>query len=475
MKQNQTDTGKHLDFLLLDIVALLLSFTVSYVLKFGNFGFLQNESWMALLFLVSLLNVVICLLADPYSKIFRRPYYEEIVQALLLTCYNLLAAGVIFYVFKVGTLFSRQMILTMYGFFLILSVIFNCTWKKLILSQKISLYNPKPIALFLIGNASSIGDAMKNAMAGDFNAYAVKGVHLTDTTEMEEVSGVPVFNNREKLLENLCFEGIEEVLIVTEEFATDAAFCRGLIANGIGVHFDLQSMLGFQAEDYDVDSVGVYRTLSVGLHSFTSAQKVYLIVKRLLDVLLGIIGCILLLPVLLFVKIAYICAGDREKIVYSQMRVGKNGKPIRIYKLRTMVPHAEKVLEELLKEEKYHAEWEANQKLEKDPRITKCGRFLRKTSIDELPQMWNVLKGEMSLVGPRPLVQGELEAHDGLKLYQQVKPGITGWWGCNGRSNIHYRERLELEYYYIKNLSAYLDFLCVLRTILAITKRDGAE
>ena len=103
------------------------------------------------------------------------------------------------------------------------------------------------------------------------------------------------------------------------------------------------------------------------------------------------------------------------------------------------------------------------------------GKLLRKCSLDELPQCVNMLLGSMSLVGPRPLVDGELEAHGGLKLYQKVKPGITGWWGCNGRSNIEYRERLELEYYYIKNFSMYLEILCVFRTFFAVLKKDGAE
>ena len=128
-----------------------------------------------------------------------------------------------------------------------------------------------------------------------------------------------------------------------------------------------------------------------------------------------------------------------------------------------MVPNAGEVLVELLKDEKYRAEWEANQKFKNDPRITKVGNFLRKTSIDELPQLMNVFVGDMSLVGPRPLVEGELADHNGLKLYQKVKPGLTGWWGCNGRSNINYKERLELEYYYVKHCSLYLDVICILR------------
>ena len=103
------------------------------------------------------------------------------------------------------------------------------------------------------------------------------------------------------------------------------------------------------------------------------------------------------------------------------------------------------------------------------------GGYLRKTSLDEVPQFINVLKGDMSVIGPRPLVVGELEQHGGLQLYNQVKPGITGWWGCNGRSNTTYDERLELEYYYVKNCSLWMDALTVVKTAVVILKRDGAK
>ena len=140
------------------------------------------------------------------------------------------------------------------------------------------------------------------------------------------------------------------------------------------------------------------------------------------------------------------------------------------WKLKTLC-----IFQELLKDPKYAKEWAENQKFENDPRITKMGAFLRKTSLDEVPQFLNVLKGDMSVIGPRPLVVGELEEHGGLQLYNHVKPGITGWWGGNGRSNTTYAERLELEYYYVKNCSLYLDALCVIKTIVVILKRDGAK
>lgn len=241
------------------------------------------------------------------------------------------------------------------------------------------------------------------------------------------------------------------------------------------MHMNIESMIGFQTEDQFVTKVGVYKTLTVGAYSFTPGQLIYLGLKRVFDIICGLIGLVVLVPLSLIVKIVNLMSGDTESIFYTQKRIGLNGKIIRIFKFRSMVPNADEVLKELLKDEKYRKEWEENQKFENDPRITKIGNFLRKTSLDEVPQLLNVLKGDMSLVGPRPLVEGELEAHDGLKLYNSVKPGITGWWGCNGRSNIDYRERLELEYYYVKHCSLYLDILCIFKTVFVVLKREGSK
>src|SRR5699024_2908780 len=124
-------------------------------------------------------------------------------------------------------------------------------------------------------------------------------------------------------------------------------------------------------------------------------------------------GCILLLPIAIVVKISYLLSKDTKTIFYKQKRIGKNGKTIYIYKFRSMVYNADVILKELLKQKKYKKEWDLNQKLENDPRITKIGHILRKTSLDEMPQFINVLKGDMSLIGPRPLVEGELDAHNG--------------------------------------------------------------
>ena len=205
-------------------------------------------------------------------------------------------------------------------------------------------------------------------------------------------------------------------------------------------------------------------------------RYVYRGVKRTFDLLCSIIGLLAVIPIALITKICYLLSGDHKSIFYTQKRIGKNGKFIYIYKFRSMVPNADEVLKELLKDPKYKEEWDANQKLENDPRITKIGNILRKTSLDELPQFINVFLGDMSLIGPRPLVEGELDAHGGNhEIYESVRPGISGWWAANGRSATTYEKRLELEYYYCKNCSLMLDIKCIFRTIKAVIFKTGAK
>ena len=211
--------------------------------------------------------------------------------------------------------------------------------------------------------------------------------------------------------------------------------------------------------------------------SLTIKMHVYLFVKRVFDILMALLGCVCLIPLTIIVKICSLVTKDFASIFYKQKRIGKNGKHIYIYKFRTMVPNAEEELKKLLKKPKYKKQWKKNQKLDSDPRITKIGSFLRKTSLDEVPQFINVLKGDMSMIGPRPLVEGELDAHNGNhELYESVRPGITGWWAACSRSNCEsYDERLELEYYYIKNRGFKIDVKCIFKTIKVVLKRDGAK
>lgn len=210
--------------------------------------------------------------------------------------------------------------------------------------------------------------------------------------------------------------------------------------------------------------------------SLLTKVNFYLIIKRFFDIICSLIGIILLVPVILFVKLISIAYGDFHSIFYSHTRIGKDGKEFKLYKFRSMVPNADEVLKEMLKDPKLKKEWDENQKFSNDKRITTIGKFLRKTSLDEMPQFINIFIGNMSMIGPRPLVKGELDNHNGNHdIYEKVKPGITGWWACNGRSNLSYEERLNLEYYYVENMSFILDLKCIFKTIKVVFFKTGAK
>ena len=203
---------------------------------------------------------------------------------------------------------------------------------------------------------------------------------------------------------------------------------------------------------------------------------VYKFFKRLFDIFVGLLGLIILVPVTMIIKIAYVCTGDYHRIIYGQTRVGKEGKEFRIYKFRSMVWNADEELQTLLKKKKYREQWERYQKIDNDPRITKVGKIIRSGSIDEMPQFLNVFLGQMSLIGPRPLIPGELKAHKGdPKKYYAVRPGITGYWTTRGRSDVDYEDRLKMEYYYVDNQSFALDIKIFFRTIKAVFRKDGEK
>lgn len=206
-----------------------------------------------------------------------------------------------------------------------------------------------------------------------------------------------------------------------------------------------------------------------------SNKYFYLTIKRLFDIIASGISLILLSPLFLIIGIM-IKMDSKGKVFYKHKRIGKNGEYIYLYKFRSMYSDSKERLEEMLKDPVIRKEWEENYKLEHDPRITKVGNFLRKTSLDELPQLLNILNGDMSIVGPRPVIDSEIEKYGDLKEYfLSVTPGLTGWWACNGRSSTNYDERKRLELYYIQHRGIMLDLKIMFKTFTSVLKRDGAK
>lgn len=202
-------------------------------------------------------------------------------------------------------------------------------------------------------------------------------------------------------------------------------------------------------------------------------KNVYGVIKRSLDVTLSVIALIILSPIFLIIA-AIIKLDSKGPVFFIHKRIGKNGKEIGIYKFRSMVQNAEDMIAEFTEEQK--KEFRENYKLQYDPRVTKIGKFLRKTSLDELPEILNILKGDLSIIGPRPVIKRELEKYENNKeKFLSVKPGLTGFWAANGRSDTTYSERVQMELYYIDHMSLKMDIKIFFKTIISVIKKEGAR
>lgn len=217
----------------------------------------------------------------------------------------------------------------------------------------------------------------------------------------------------------------------------------------------------------------VYKTKGFAREKYEVKAKEYIKIKRVIDCILSIMALIILSPIYLIIALA-VKIDSPGPIFFKHTRIGKNGKTIKIYKYRTMVTNAEELIKQFTPEQM--KEYKENFKLENDPRITKVGKFLRKTSLDELPQLLNIVKGELALIGPRPVVKDELEKYgENAEKFLSVTPGLTENWAVSGRSNTTYEERMEMELWYVDNISFKTDIQIFFKTIVAVIKKEGAK
>lgn len=310
-----------------------------------------------------------------------------------------------------------------------------------------------------------------NRQMGFIPKVVVNGFNQTD----DIISGIPILESKH-LRENPRFLSqfhIHTAVIVPNETPLDFqslivderrfGFQRLILISSLGwvggsavVPYDLEGVLGLEVQ-----------------RNLLNTGEQFL--KRLLDLLLVLLGGIFALP-LIGVIALFIRLDTPGNIFYGQKRVGREGQEIMVWKFRTMVMNADQFLERCLRESpELRAEWEATHKLKNDPRLTRIGAILRRTSLDELPQLWNVLKREMSLVGPRPIVSDEIKHYkEAFRLYTQVLPGMTGLWQVSGRSDTTYESRVRLDEYYIRRWSIWMDIYILIRTIWVVVKRSGA-
>ena len=227
----------------------------------------------------------------------------------------------------------------------------------------------------------------------------------------------------------------------------------------------------------DINNISI-NDISENSLNFSKVKKYsYLITKRLFDIILSLFGILFLIPLSIIIKISYILNKDYSSIFYTQTRIGKNGKEFKLYKFRSMIPNADEVLKELMDTNTdIFNEYSKNKKLKDDPRVTKVGKFIRKTSLDEFPQFINVFKGDMSIVGNRPYLPREKK--DMGNYYSDIvktKCGIVSYWAIHGRSDVSFERRLELEKYYSNHQSLKLDIEIFFRAFLVVLLKKGAK
>lgn len=219
-------------------------------------------------------------------------------------------------------------------------------------------------------------------------------------------------------------------------------------------------------------NISILKLPAKGYRELLGKNIPYKIVKRTSDVALSSIALVGLLPIFAVIALA-IKLESKGPVFFKHTRIGKDGKIIKIYKFRSMVENAEDLIDKFTPEQM--KEYQENYKLSNDPRVTKVGEFLRRTSLDELPQLINILKGDLSIIGPRPVVADELKKYGtNIKKFLSVTPGLTGYWAANGRSCTSYEQRMQMELFYIDNLSFKLDVKVFFKTIGAVLNRRGA-
>lgn len=276
----------------------------------------------------------------------------------------------------------------------------------------------------------------------------------------------------EKIIEE---ENIELVFLAIPEMGKhDMKLIYRRIADKVKIIKFLPRVEGLITFDTKVED---YDGLLVTSTSRGTMRTLPKLAKRIMDILGSLVGILTLIPLSIYVYYKNRKEGDKDPIFFTQQRIGKDGKPFKIYKFRTMVPNAEQVLEDLMdKDPAIKKEYLTNKKLENDPRITKAGKMLREKSLDEFPQFINVLRGEMSIVGPRPYLLREKE--DMGYAYKSIincKPGVTGMWQTHGRSDVSFEERLELDDYYYRNWNFWLDVTLLIKTVKSVIHGSGAK
>jgi undecaprenyl-phosphate galactose phosphotransferase len=453
---------------LADVVAMLACFTLGGLINFSY----RNVTEERTLILVLLTGA--CLAAFHYFGHYsrRRPFWLELGDIVTVAAVAFVFDAALLYLLKVN--FSRLWVLTSWALVVPAVPLARRAVKRLCL--EFGGWQQPTVIIGTRGAAREIADAYARDLHLGYEIAAFLDPSPDAVPRELAVGGrrVPVLplDTREGRVPEWLGRPHVVLALELDEMAGRESFIEGLSVRHGDIDI-ISPLKGLPINNTRVTHFFSRDLLSLRIHN-NLARPIPQLCKRAFDVLAAGLLLLLVAPlmVLIAAKLRYV---DKGPAFFAHTRVGRGGQLFKCYKFRTMVPNAKEVLDSLLANDPAaRAEWERDFKLRNDPRITPLGRFLRKTSLDELPQLLNVVRGEMSLVGPRPVIPSELSRYGEAKVYYlQVRPGLTGLWQISGRNDVDYERRVALDAWYVRNWTLWYDVLILFKTLLIVPSRSS--
>lgn len=458
-------------FICFDYFAILLAEKMAFGLH-DLYGLLMGTSYHVpdayLYFWIPLVFIAFLAISQTYTKM--QPILETVRQIFYAVLYALMTCILALYFMQASVLASRLYVV-LFGAL----ALFNVYVARYALLKFLKATNTFMKPVILIG-AGKTAELVLQFFDGDLGyRYRVVGL-LDDDPISEELPQKFLMLGKVSYAEEIIRDSGVQTVIITAP-GMDSARLEKLVTKIQPLVRDILFVPDLMMLPLGHVGVEPFYTEKVFMLSIRNnlARRRNRLAKRIFDLAATVVGGLLILPILLILAVL-VGVDNKGRIIFAHRRVGRKGKLFPCYKFQSMVPNAQERLEEYLaKNPEARKEWEESFKLTNDPRVTKLGAFLRKTSLDELPQLWNVLMGDMSLVGPRPIVTKEIERYgDYIREYYMVPPGITGMWQVNGRSDTTYEERVAMDTWYVRNWSVWIDLVYLFKTVKTVFTGKGA-
>ena len=467
-REEKSSWMKHLDFTILDILMMELALIGAYAWRFEGMWLYAQDIYRRIAFIALLMDICVVFFTESYTGILRRNKYQEL-RHTMAHCI-MVFGGVLVYMYatKTSVAYSRQMLFMFLILFVAFAYVGRVFLKRIIRRKK--LQDKNKAKMTVVSDSRSIEQCLYEFAHDKYTEFKVDGIVIVDKDMRgQEIQGFPVVASADTFMEYLRTNVVDEVYINGNTRTSSEALATQLIELGVTVHVGLIDTKNM-ASDRRIEYFGDYIVMTSSMH-IANARQLFL--KRTMDIVGGIVG--LVLTAIAFVIFAPIIKIQSPgPVFFKQVRIGKNGRRFNFYKFRSMYMDAEERKAELMAQN----EMQGNMfKMENDPRIIPIGHFMRKYSIDELPQFWNVLKGDMSLVGTRPPTEDEFEQYQyHHKARLGIRPGLTGMWQVSGRSDItDFEEVVALDTGYIANWTLGLDVMILFKTVGVVLMGKGSK